>query len=80
MILTCNSTQSRNFQFGVDLAQGRVSKALAEGAATAHIAAELAVQNSIDAPIIAAISAVIKGQITITDAVSGLMARPLKEE
>ena len=80
LILTCNSAQSRNFQFGVDLAQGRVSKALAEGSATAHIAAELAVRNKIDAPIIAAISAVIKGQMTIENAVAALMARPIKEE
>jgi glycerol-3-phosphate dehydrogenase (NAD(P)+) len=80
LILTCNSTQSRNFQFGVDLAQGRVSKALAEGAATAHIAAELAQKHQLDAPIIAAISAVIKGQMTIENAVTALMARPLKEE
>ena len=80
LILTCNSSQSRNFQFGVDLAQGRISKALAEGAATAHIAAELAVRNKIDAPIIAAISAVIKGQMNIENAVAALMARPIKEE
>lgn len=80
LILTCNSIQSRNFQFGVDLATGKSSKALAEGAATAHIATELAEQHNIDAPIIAATSALIKREITITDAVTALMARPLKEE
>jgi glycerol-3-phosphate dehydrogenase (NAD(P)+) len=80
LILTCNSTQSRNFQFGVDLAQGKTSTALAEGAATAHIAAALAAKHQIDAPIISAISALIKGQTTIADAVGALMARPLKEE
>jgi glycerol-3-phosphate dehydrogenase (NAD(P)+) len=80
LILTCNSTQSRNFQFGVDLALGKPSKALAEGAATAHIAASLAAKHHLDAPIIVAISALIKGQTNISDAVSALMARPLKEE
>jgi glycerol-3-phosphate dehydrogenase (NAD(P)+) len=80
LILTCNSTQSRNFQFGVDLALGKPSKALAEGAATAHIAASLAAKHHLDAPIIAAISALIKGQTNISDAVAALMARPLKEE
>ena len=80
LILTCNSTQSRNFQFGVDLAQGRNSKVLAEGAATAHIAASLAHKHQLDAPIIAAISAFIKGQTDIAEAVAALMARPLKEE
>jgi glycerol-3-phosphate dehydrogenase (NAD(P)+) len=80
LILTCNSSQSRNFQFGVDLALGKPSKALAEGAATAHIAASLAAKHHLDAPIIAAISALIKGQTNISDAVAALMARPLKEE
>ena len=80
LILTCNSNQSRNFQFGVDLAHGKTSIALAEGAATAHIAASLAVGNHIDAPIIVAISAMINRQITIADAVTALMSRPLKEE
>ena len=80
LILTCNSTQSRNFQFGRDLALGQASKALAEGTATAHIAADLAIKQHIDAPIITAISALIKGQTTINDAVAALMARPLREE
>jgi glycerol-3-phosphate dehydrogenase (NAD(P)+) len=80
LVLTCNSNQSRNFQFGVDLALGKPSKALAEGAATAHIAAHLAAKHHLDAPIIAAISALIKGQTNISDAVAALMARPLKEE
>ncbi len=80
LILTCNSTQSRNFQFGVDLAKACVSRALAEGAATAHIAASLAAKRGIEAPIIAAVSALINGQTTITGAVAALMARPLKEE
>ncbi len=80
LILTCNSSQSRNFQFGVDLARGKTSTALAEGAVTAHVAAKLAINHALDAPIITAISALIKGQTTIADAVAALMARPLKGE
>jgi glycerol-3-phosphate dehydrogenase (NAD(P)+) len=80
LILTCNSSQSRNFQFGVDLSRGKTSTALAEGAATAHISARIAVEKGIDAPIIAAMSALIKGQTSIAEAVAVLMARPLKEE
>ena len=80
LILTCNSPQSRNFKFGVALAEGETSEALAEGVATTHIAAKLAAKHHIDAPIITAISALIMGQISIADAVAGLMARPLKEE
>lgn len=80
LILTCHSTQSRNFQFGVALAQGKAATALAEGVATAHIAASLAEKHRIEAPILAAVSALIKGQTNIADAVAALMARPLKEE
>jgi glycerol-3-phosphate dehydrogenase (NAD(P)+) len=80
LILTCHSTQSRNFQFGVALAQGKAATALAEGVATAHIAASLAEKHKIEAPILAAVSDLIKGQTNIADAVAALMARPLKEE
>lgn len=80
LILTCNSMQSRNFQFGVGLAKNEPFFALAEGVATAHIACKIAAEQSIDAPIIAAISAMIKGQTNIAEAVDALMARPLKQE
>jgi glycerol-3-phosphate dehydrogenase (NAD(P)+) len=80
LILTCTSAQSRNFAFGAALATGQQTARLAEGAATAHIGADLARARGLDAPIIAAVSALISGQTTITDAVAALMARPLKAE
>lgn len=80
LILTCNSAQSRNFQYGVGLARNEAAYGLAEGVATAHIACKIADEHGIDAPIIAAISALIKGQTNIDEAVDALMARPLKEE
>ena len=53
---------------------------LAEGVPTAAIAARIATERGIDAPIIAAVSAILDGTITIRQAVSALMTRPLKTE
>lgn len=80
LILTCGSAQSRNFAFGAALARGETSAKLAEGVATARIAAALAARHGLDAPIISAVSALIDGRVTILEAVAQLMARPLKSE
>ena len=53
---------------------------LAEGVPTAAIAARLAAEQGIDAPIISAVAAILEGAITIGEAVSMLMTRPLKTE
>jgi len=47
---------------------------------TAAIAARIATERDIDAPIITAVSAILDGTITIRQAVSALMTRPLKTE
>ncbi|TIT19440.1 MAG: glycerol-3-phosphate dehydrogenase, partial [Mesorhizobium sp.] len=52
----------------------------AEGVPTAAIAARIAGERRIDAPIIAAVAAILDGTITIDQAVSALMTRPLKTE
>jgi glycerol-3-phosphate dehydrogenase (NAD(P)+) len=80
LILTCNSAQSRNFAFGVGLSRATGPAGLAEGAATAHVAARLAAENGIEAPIISAVAALIDGRTTISACVDALMARPLKTE
>ena len=53
---------------------------LAEGVATAAIAARIARERGIDAPIIAAIDYLLRGAITVDEAVSNLMTRPLRAE
>jgi glycerol-3-phosphate dehydrogenase (NAD(P)+) len=82
LLLTCSSAQSRNFAYG--LAIGRcealTGRPLAEGVATAAIAARIARERGIDAPIIAAVAQLLDGAITIREAVSGLMSRPLRAE
>lgn len=82
LILTCGSAKSRNFSYGLALGRGEPVEGLplAEGVATAGIAARLAAEHGIEAPIIAAVSAVLDGRLAIGDAVSGLMKRPLKAE
>ncbi|RVB59344.1 glycerol-3-phosphate dehydrogenase, partial [Mesorhizobium sp. M7A.F.Ca.CA.002.04.1.1] len=53
---------------------------LAEGVPTAAIAARIATERNIDAPIIAAVAAILDGTITVRQAVTALMTRPLKTE
>lgn len=82
LVLTASSTQSRNFSYGMALGSGENIRGLplAEGAFTAHVAAELAAKHKIDAPVIASVSAVIDGKITAQQAVQQLLSRPLKAE
>ncbi|HEV2570769.1 NAD(P)H-dependent glycerol-3-phosphate dehydrogenase [Methylocella sp. CPCC 101449] len=85
LVLTCGSTQSRNFALGVALGKGatladaRAGK-LAEGAFTASGILELAQRQQIDMPIAQAVDAVLSGKLSIDGAVDALMARPLRGE
>lgn len=82
LILSCGSAQSRNFAYGMALARGESLRSLplAEGVATAGIAAELARERGIDAPIVNAVALLLKGELTIDKAVAALLSRPLKSE
>lgn len=82
LLLTCSSAQSRNFAYGLALGQGKplAGLPLAEGVPTAAIAARIAGERRIDAPIIAAVAAILDGTVTIDQAVTALMTRPLKTE
>jgi glycerol-3-phosphate dehydrogenase (NAD(P)+) len=87
LVLTATSGHSRNMAFGIALGRGEPIAALlapgaplVEGAHTARIAAEIARRNDIDAPIIAAVAAVIDGKLSVDDAIAGLLSRPLTEE
>lgn len=87
LTLTCTSVQSRNYQFGMALGAGRRTAdilaggaKLAEGVATAPVAAALAKSLDVDAPLIEAVDAVVAGRADIATIVAGLMSRPLKRE
>ncbi len=86
LVLTCSGEQSRNFSFGMTLGKVDTVTAmpaglkLAEGALTASIAARIARENAIEAPVISAVDQLMEGTITARQAVSALLARPLKKE
>lgn len=82
LMLTCSSSQSRNYSYGLAIGRGEnlTNLPLAEGVASAPIAAELCHKHNIEAPIIAAVAALLAGQISIDEAVTALLNRPLKNE
>jgi glycerol-3-phosphate dehydrogenase (NAD(P)+) len=82
LVLTCTSTQSRNFRLGHAIGQ-RVDfdpSITVEGAATARAVAALAEKDGIDMPITRMIAALVAKKITLPEAIQALMSRPLKEE
>lgn len=82
LILTCGSPQSRNFAYGVALGRGEPleNRPLAEGVATAKIAAKIARERGIEAPIVSAVDRILDRRITVAEAVSALLSRPLRNE
>jgi glycerol-3-phosphate dehydrogenase (NAD(P)+) len=82
LMLTCSTAQSRNFSYGLALGRGEPLDGLplAEGVATAAIAARIAAEREIPAPIIHAVDSLLQGATTVEEAVSKLMTRPLRGE
>ena len=80
-MLTCSSTQSRNFALGRALGAGEARPAgTVEGVATARAACQLAAGHRIELPIAAAVADVLDGALTLEGAMAALLARPLREE
>jgi glycerol-3-phosphate dehydrogenase (NAD(P)+) len=87
LLLTCGSTKSRNYSFGLKLGSGlsapqalAESSGVVEGAYTAAIAAKLARQKNIDMPIVQAVAAIIDGRSNPRDEIAKLLSRPLRPE
>lgn len=81
MALTCTSTQSRNFKFGLALGSNQTTPdATTEGRATALATVKLAAKHGIDMPIASAVARVVEGSITLSDALEQLLSRPLTKE
>jgi len=82
LLLTCSTSQSRNFAYGLAVGRGENldNLPLAEGVATAGIAARLAAEHGVEAPIISAVAQILDRTITIHEAVAALMSRPLRNE
>ncbi|MEM9573806.1 MAG: NAD(P)H-dependent glycerol-3-phosphate dehydrogenase [Pseudomonadota bacterium] len=82
LILTCASEKSRNFAYGVAVGRGDDLKnmKLAEGVSTAAIAAKIAQDNNIDAPIIQTVSEILAGDLGVDEAIHMLLSRPVRRE
>jgi glycerol-3-phosphate dehydrogenase (NAD(P)+) len=85
LVLSAGSAQSRNFAFGLALGQGKgVAVAsggkLAEGAYTAQVLMTMARARGVDMPIADAVDRIISGTAQVREAVTALLARPIKSE
>lgn len=87
LVLTCSSSHSRNFSFGLRLGEGFMASELisaggklAEGAYSARVAVKLAEKHDVEVPICETVARMIDEHLTIDDALNTLMARPLKAE
>ena len=84
LILTCSTAQSRNFSFGVAIGRGERpdpgGAALAEGAFTASVLIDMAIEKQVEMPVAAAIAAVLEEKLTVDGAIEALLTRPLRGE
>ncbi|MDR2015115.1 MAG: NAD(P)-dependent glycerol-3-phosphate dehydrogenase [Azoarcus sp.] len=87
LILTCTGDLSRNRQVGLALAAGKTLPGIlaelghvAEGVSTAHEAVQLSRRLGVDMPICAGVDALLRGDISASDAVERLLARDPKQE
>src|SRR3546814_587056 len=87
LVLTCSSTNSRNFSLGKGLGEGHAAaellsdrRSVAEGAFTAPVLQAAARQTGVDMPITDAVCALLTGQLSVAKVVDALLARPLRHE
>jgi len=82
LILTCSSPQSRNLSLGIALGRGErpAHDKLAEGEFTAPVLIELAAAKGIDMPLSNAVAAILRGAVSIDEAIDNLLTRPFKAE
>jgi glycerol-3-phosphate dehydrogenase (NAD(P)+) len=87
LVLTCNSSASRNFALGRALGEGAAAAGLladrhtvAEGAFTARVLVELAQVRAIAMPIAEAVAALVSGAVPARAMAEALLARPLRSE
>lgn len=87
LVLTCSSTNSRNYSLGKGLGEGQSAETLlsnrhtvAEGAQTAPVLQKDAQGRGVDMPIVDAVCRLLSGDIDPKSVVSQLMNRPLVSE
>ena len=87
LVLTCSSTNSRNYSLGLGIGQGRSAgelladrKTIAEGAFTAPVLARLARAKGVDMPLVGAVDALISERANVDEVLDALLSRPPKAE
>lgn len=87
LVLTCSSTQSRNFSLGKGLGEGRLAtelladrRTVAEGAFTAPVLQQAARAAGVDMPVVDAVCALLENSAPIDAVVDQLLARPIRTE
>jgi len=87
LVLTCTSSNSRNFALGQGLGRGESAEVLiadrrtvAEGAFSAPVVAAAARADGIDMPITDTVARLVAGETRVDDAIQALLSRPLRSE
>ncbi len=87
LVLTCTSSNSRNFSLGQGLGRGEDAatlmadrRSVAEGAFSAPVVAAAARADGIDMPITDAVARLVAGEIRASEAIQALLSRPLRRE
>ncbi len=87
LVLTCSSEQSRNMSCGLALGKGESLEtimgarcAVTEGVATAPALRKLAEREGVEMPICFAVADILDGNISVADAIAGLLGRARTQE
>lgn len=87
LILTCNSAQSRNMSLGIGMGEGKTldevlgtRNSVSEGVYTAGAVVKVAKKLGVDMPISIAVHNIVSGNVSVDDAITSLMSRPIRSE
>ncbi|MBZ0217591.1 MAG: NAD(P)-dependent glycerol-3-phosphate dehydrogenase, partial [Fimbriimonadaceae bacterium] len=87
LILTCNSAQSRNMSLGIAMGEGKALEevlgarnSVSEGVYTAAAVMKVARKLNVDMPISSAVHDIVSGTVSVDDAITSLMSRPIRSE
>jgi glycerol-3-phosphate dehydrogenase (NAD(P)+) len=87
LVLTCSSTNSRNFTLGQGLGEGVAAASLlanrrtvAEGAFTAPVLRDVARAAGVEMPIVEGVCALLAGQLSVEEMIEAMLSRPLRAE